>query len=410
MNTACDIAIVGGGMVGLTLAALLREQGLKLLLLDADAPPRDDLPLQPDRYQPRVSALSLASQQLLERVGAWPLMRAQRVSPYQRMVVWDGEGSGQIEFDAAAIQQPALGHIVENEVTRHALLTTLADQHGVELRWRSPVTALGSTTGGRPLLQLEDGSTVTAQLLVAADGSHSPLRQMAGFRCRQWSYRQRAIVSTVRSTQPHAATAWQCFRDGAPLALLPLSDPHHCSIVWSLPEPAADSLLASDEASFNQALTRASEARLGALELADRRYSFPLRQSHSVDYVQGALVLIGDAAHSIHPLAGQGVNLGLLDAAVLAEELGKGVARGLPLNDPLLLQRYQRRRQGENLAMMAAMEGLKRLFAADPLPLRLLRNRGLSLVDRSAPLKRWLIGRASGMAGDLPDIARAVSR
>lgn len=407
MNHQCDIAIVGGGMVGLTLASLLREQGLKLLLLDAGpAPLADDAPLQPDRYQPRVSALSLASQRILEQLDAWPLMQAQRVSAYQRMVVWDGEGSGQIEFDAAAIQQPALGHIVENEVTRRALLATLATCPDVELCWNSPVTALESTAEGTARLKLSDGSTVSAQLLVAADGSHSPLRNMAGFKSRQWSYRQRAIVTTVRSTKPHDATAWQCFRDGAPLALLPLADPHHCSIVWSLPEAAASDLLAVDEASFNQRLTSASEGRLGAIELADRRYSFALHQSHSVDYVRGQLVLIGDAAHSIHPLAGQGVNLGLLDAAVLAEELIKGVKRGLPLGDPLLLQRYQRRRQGENLTMMAAMEGLKRLFGADPLPLRLLRNRGLALVDRAGPLKAWLIARASGVSGDLPAIAR----
>jgi 2-octaprenylphenol hydroxylase len=398
-----DIIIVGAGLAGTALATALGGSPLRVALLEAQPLSLDWPALRDDvtGFDSRVSALTAASQEWLQQLGAWPLLAARRLSAYCDMRVWDGEGTGAIHFDAAAVNRPALGHIVENNLLQTALLHCLRDCHNVQVF--SPVQVVGFARADAHMsVALEDGRQLHAPLLVAADGANSRLREWAGFATREWDYGHSAIVATVVTEQPHQATAWQIFRREGPLAFLPLrgadGGQHYSSIVWSTVPDEAAALLQLSDAEFAQALGRAFEHRLGAVTAVSRRLTFPLRARYARDYVQPGIALIGDAAHTIHPLAGQGVNLGLLDAQVLAAELLRAQRRGLAPDEPSALARYQRQRKGDNLAMLAAMEGFKRLFGATDVHLRWLRNSGMNYLDRLAPLKRVLIRQAMGIA------------
>ncbi|NMY42102.1 2-octaprenyl-3-methyl-6-methoxy-1,4-benzoquinol hydroxylase [Pseudomonas sp. WS 5013] len=401
-----DLIIVGAGMVGSALALALEHSGLEILVVDGG--PLSVRPFAAEgTFEPRVSALSAASQRILERLGVWDGIAARRVSPYRDMRVWDGSGTGSVHFSAASVHAEVLGHIVENRVVQDALLDRLHD---------SQIGLLGSArleqlrrSGDGWLLTLADGRELRAPLLVAADGANSAVRRLAGCATREWDYLHHAIVTSVRCERPHQATAWQRFTDDGPLAFLPLArqgDEHWCSIVWSTVPAEAERLMALDDEAFRHELGKAFEWRLGQVTAVDPRICIPLRQRHAKRYVESGLALIGDAAHSIHPLAGQGVNLGFLDAAVLAEVLLHALQRGEQANDVRVLSRYERRRMPHNLAMMAAMEGFERLFQADPLPLRLLRNSGLNWVDELPDAKALFVRRALGLAGDLPALAQ----
>ncbi|TLX58893.1 2-octaprenyl-3-methyl-6-methoxy-1,4-benzoquinol hydroxylase [Stutzerimonas nosocomialis] len=403
-----DLIIVGAGMVGSTLALALEGTGLDIVVVDGG--PLEVSPFDAQApFEPRVSALSAASQRILERVGAWPGIAARRASPYTDMQVWDGSGTGQVHFCAASVHAPVLGHIVENRVVQDALVERLRERGSVRLLADARLEQL-RRSGDEWLLTLEDGQQIRTPLLVAADGANSAVRRLSGCETREWDYLHHAIVTSVRCRESHRLTAWQRFTDDGPLAFLPLTrdgDTHGCSIVWSVPEREAERLMALDDAAFCQALGRAFETRLGEVEHADPRLCIPLRQRHAKRYVQQGLALIGDAAHTIHPLAGQGVNLGLLDAAVLAEVLQAALRRGEQPGDLRVLSRFERRRMPHNLSMMAAMEGFERLFQADPLPLRWLRNSGLKLVETLPGAKAMFVRQALGLSGDLPELARA---
>lgn len=402
-----DLIIVGAGMVGSTLALALEGSGRDILVLDASPLEAADFDPQ-GGFEPRVSALSAASQRIFERLGAWPGMSARRVSPYTDMHVWDGSGTGQIHFSAETVHAEVLGHIVENRVVQDALLETMQCRGGQRLLGAARLERLERTPQGWQLT-LDDGRQLNAPLLVAADGANSAVRRLARCETREWDYLHQAIVASVRCSEPHQRTAWQRFTDDGPLAFLPLErdgDQHWCSIVWSVTELEARRLMALDDAAFRAALGRAFEQRLGEVEEVDPRLCIPLRQRHAKRYVQPGLALIGDAAHTIHPLAGQGVNLGLLDAAVLAEVIEAAMARGERPEDIRVLSRFERRRMPHNLAMMAAMEGFERLFQADPLPLRWLRNTGLKAVQALPEAKALFVRQALGLSGDLPELAR----
>lgn len=401
-----DLIIVGAGMVGSALALALKDSGLNILLLDGGSmavrPFSGEAP-----FEPRVSALSMASQRLLERLQVWPGVQARRASPYAQMQVWDGSGTGSIHFSAASVHADNLGHIVENRVVQDALLEALFDSE-VGLLPNARLEQL-RRDGDDWLLQLVDGRQLRTPLLVAADGANSSVRQMAGCATREWDYLHHAIVTSVRCADAHQATAWQRFTDDGPLAFLPLrrgEDEHWCSIVWSTVPEEARRLMALDDQAFRQALGKAFEWRLGEVLEVDPRLCIPLRQRHAKRYIQAGLALIGDAAHTIHPLAGQGVNLGFLDAATLAEVLLHALRRGEALASEKTLSRFERRRMPHNLAMMAAMEGFQRLFQADPLSVRWLRNSGLNLVDGLAEAKALFVRQALGLSGDLPELAR----
>ncbi|MFP6799069.1 MAG: 2-octaprenyl-3-methyl-6-methoxy-1,4-benzoquinol hydroxylase [Pseudomonas sp.] len=401
-----DLIIVGAGMVGSALALALQDQGLEVLLVDGG--PLSVKPFDPQAaFEPRVSALSAASQRILERLGVWDGIAARRACPYGEMQVWDGSGTGQIHFSAASVHAESLGHIVENRVVQDALLERLHDS-SIGLLPGARLEQLRRSGDGW-LLSLNDGRELRAPLLIAADGANSAVRRLAGCATREWDYLHHAIVTSVRCAKPHQATAWQRFTDDGPLAFLPLAGPeceHWCSIVWSVTPTEAERLMALDDAGFRRVLGFAFEHRLGEVLHADARVCIPLRQRHAKRYVEDGLALIGDAAHSIHPLAGQGVNLGFLDVAVLAEVLLHAAQRGERLGDVKVLSRYERRRMPHNLAMMAAMEGFERLFQADPLPVRWLRNSGLNWVDELPEAKALFVRQALGLSGDLPDLAR----
>jgi 2-polyprenylphenol 6-hydroxylase len=401
-----DLIIVGAGMVGSALALALQEQGLEILLVDGG--PLSVAPFDKDAaFEPRVSALSVASQRVLERLGVWDGIVARRSGPYREMQVWDGSGTGRIHFSAASVHAEVLGHIVENRVVQDALLERLHDSN-VGLLPNARLEQMRRSGDGW-LLTLQDGRELRAPLLVAADGANSSVRRLAGCATREWDYLHHAIVTSVRCAKPHQATAWQRFTDDGPLAFLPLNGPadeHWCSIVWSITPAEAERVMGLDDAAFCAELGKAFEWRLGEVLHADRRLCIPLRQRHAKRYVEDGLALIGDAAHSIHPLAGQGVNMGFLDVAVLADVLSHALARGERLADERVLSRYERKRMPHNLAMMAAMEGFERLFQADPLPVRWLRNAGLNWVDDLPEAKALFVRQALGLSGDLPALAR----
>ncbi|MFJ4197465.1 2-octaprenyl-3-methyl-6-methoxy-1,4-benzoquinol hydroxylase [Pseudomonas sp. NPDC089534] len=402
-----DLLIVGAGMVGSALALALQGSGLEVLLLDGS--PLSVKPFDAQApFEPRVSALSAASQRILERLGAWDGIVQRRTSPYTDMHVWDGSGTGQIHFSASSVHAGVLGHIVENRVVQDALLDRL---HDCDLGLLANARLEQMRRSGDDwLLTLADGRTLRAPLVIAADGANSAVRRLTGVATREWDYMHHAIVTSVRSARPHRTTAWQRFTDHGPLAFLPLErdgQQDWCSIVWSTTPSEAERLMALEDAAFCRELERAFEGCLGEVVSADPRLCVPLRQRHAKRYVAEGLALIGDAAHTIHPLAGQGVNLGFLDAAVLAEVLLQAAGRGERLADVKTLSRYERRRMPHNLALMAAMEGFERLFQADPLPLRWLRNTGLKMVEQMPEAKAMFVRQALGLTGDLPELAKA---
>ncbi|WP_417226991.1 UbiH/UbiF/VisC/COQ6 family ubiquinone biosynthesis hydroxylase [Amphritea sp.] len=407
-----DLVIVGAGMVGLTLAALLADSGLRIRVLehrdiDAEQALTWEQSQREQGYDPRVSALTVASQQVLSVAGVWPQIEQMRLMPYRAMDVWDGEGTGHIHFDCAELHEPCLGHIVENRVTQAALLQRVAAQPNCQLSMGVALTELSEPDEqGARRLTLSNGEMLESRCVVAADGALSNTRRLAGIGMWEWDYGHHAIVTTVTTEVSNQATCWQRFTNDGPLAFLPLAEAHLSSIVWSTSPDHAKLLMELNDADFCQALERAFEGRLGRVTHTDPRAVFPLRQRHAKQYVKAGFAAIGDAAHTIHPLAGQGVNLGLMDAAALAETILEGVKDGVDWHSEYHLRRFQRARQGENLQMAATMEGFKRLFNAEgPLP-RLLRNTGMSLMNRCSPVKNHIVQQAMGLAGPLPRLAR----
>ncbi len=395
-----DILVVGGGMIGSALALGLSRQGWQVGLIEGAPAASLMAPAEPassvDDFEPRVSAISLASQRLLEELGAWPKVQVSRHCGYREMTVWDGDGTGRIHFDAAELHARSLGTIVENRNIVRALFESLSDS-SVQLLDGVRVKAWSRGQG----VELEDGRRLAARLVVGADGALSRLRQWSGLATREWDYGQQAIVCTVRTSQNHRYTAWQRFSPTGPLAFLPLlneaGDEHFCSIVWSQDTLEARRLMALETESFRKELEAAIERELGEVLAVSRRFAFPLRQRHAKDYIADGLALVGDAAHTIHPLAGQGANLGYGDVRALLEELERARELGLAPDDASVLARYQRRRKGENLTMMAAMEGFKQLFARDELPVRWLRNTGMRWLNQLAPLKNRIAAEAMGI-------------
>jgi 2-polyprenylphenol 6-hydroxylase len=399
-----DVVIAGAGLVGqaLALSLALDNPDISIVLVDP-ALARCDRWLQPltepeglDDFDLRVSALTDQSRRLFERIGAWQGIT--RLQPYTAMQVWDAEGTGAVRFDAADLHVPALGHIVENRLALAALWQQLQLCRNIEI-CAEPVRSIDAANpqGHTPVL-LESGRTLQARVLVGADGAFSRIRAWAGLPTREWDYGHSAIVATIRCQQPLEATAWQRFLPSGPLAFLPMPvDEHLASIVWSIGHDDAAALMALDDTAFLQALSAAFEYRLGRVEAVSARALFPLRQRHARRYWTPGIVLAGDAAHTIHPLAGQGVNLGFKDVEVLAEELTRAFHRGLEPGSAAVLGRYQRRREADNLATMAAMEGFKRLFASDQPLIRLLRNEGMRCFDRLLPLKQHAMIKAMGL-------------
>ncbi len=400
-QTDFDILIVGAGLVGASVACAVaagnREgQALRIGVVEAGD---KSASYQGESFDPRVVALSGASQRFLDRFGAWEEIVGARLSPYTGMRVWDSEGTAEIHFDCREVRQPCLGYIVENSVAVNAIRRCMTRFSNIQLL--CPARVVGLQRRAEVFaVELGEGRTVSAHLLIAADGADSKLRSLAGFKTREWDYGHKAIVTTVRTEKSHDFVARQCFFSHGPLAFLPLitdtGDSHYCSIVWSLEHPLAQELMALGDGDFCARLSLAFEHCLGEITTCAERFCLPLRQRHAISYVQAGIALVEDAAHTIHPLAGQGVNLGFLDAEALVEEIQRALLRQLPLSEYSILRRYQRRRMGDNLGMMGTMESFKRMFGSRDPFVRWLRNTGMRELDKLPLLKNIAVKKAIG--------------
>lgn len=384
-----DVAIVGGGVVGAACALALARQGLDVRLLEA-------APLAPwsaDRADLRAYAIAPDNVSLLDALDAWAPVRDTRAQAYRRMHVWDAGGGDPIVFDADLLARPELGWIVEHGLLVEALWRAL-ERAGVRVSCPARVSALEQSDTSATL-RLDDGTSVAARIAIAADGASSPLRQMAGIAAEAHDYAQRGVVGYVRTGRPHEATAWQRFLPTGPLALLPWVD-GSCSIVWTLPEDEAARVLALDDDAFGRAITTAFDARLGAIDPLGPRAAFRLQRQLSETQHRGRVLVIGDAAHAVHPLAGQGVNLGLRDVAALRDVVAGARRQRTEWEAPHRLARWARARRSENALAAHAFEGLNRLFSNDALPATLLRGQLLGLAGRMPPLVDLFWRRAAG--------------
>jgi 2-octaprenylphenol hydroxylase len=393
-----DVCIIGAGPVGLALACLLIRGGVTCLVADRTADPATH-----NRIDPRALALTPAARAILNECDAWSRLEPATIGGFQRMEVWDASGTGRIEFDSASLCLATLGYIVNQSDLESALRTALIDAHSNVI----PMADLERVeyAPDRIIAHGADGSQLIARLLVGADGARSRVRELAGIGFASHSYDQHALACTVQSARPHGQVARQRFLTSGPLAFLPLADPHSCGIVWSTTPEQARRLQLQDEATFRVQLAAASGHVLGDIVESGPRMVFPLQRAQAERYCRTRLALVGDAAHCVHPLAGQGANLGLLDAASLAEVLLESTRDGRDPGCLRTLRCYERWRRGENEIMIAALDGMQKLFGSGEPAMQRLRNAGLDLCDALDPVKHWLMARAMGRSGDLPAIA-----
>lgn len=389
-----DVIIVGGGMVGLALAARLAPLDLSIAVVE---PKPVQLQWPPNDIDQRVSAITRASQELFQSIGAWQHIKDSEKSAYHRMVVWDGESSrGEIEFDAGLIAEPNLGHIIENRVLRRALFQTVEAQRNID--WLCPQKCQSVEYHEECAeLTLGSGESIKSRLLVAADGAFSWLRKASGIGQKQQAYGHKAIVCTIRTDESHQSTAWQRFDHDGPLAFLPLADDHTCSIVWSVKEACAGELLQLPAEEFAERLSQRFEHRLGKVSLCSDVVAFPLFERTTEQMVAERLALIGDAAHTIHPLAGQGVNLGFADAVELAKKIENSLQRDADIGAQHRLRPFERARKADTKAMQLAMMGFKRLFEQELPAIQMARSYGLALTNHHPLLKQKLIRQAMGI-------------
>ncbi|WP_394228727.1 FAD-dependent oxidoreductase [Pseudoalteromonas spongiae] len=379
--------VVGGGCIGLSAALGLANLGKKVLLIDAGKPAQVDS----DEFGLRVSAISKASQALFEKLGIWQGIEAQRLAAYTNMDVRDKDSIGRIHFASNELDLSELGHIVENEVIRQALITQCEKNDNLEILFETPYSSIHQTDE-QVLVTLASGEPVMAELLIACDGANSAIRSQFKMPITFWDYDHHAIVATVKSQVPHANTARQVFLPTGPLAFLPLPEQNTHSIVWSTSPEHAKQLVAMEEGEFNKALTAAFDSELGLCRVNSQRLSFPLKMRYARKWVENRVILMGDAAHTIHPLAGLGMNLGLKDVAKLlqlvADDQSSVFANGK------LLRQYEMARKADAQTHIAMMQGLKELFEGSNPVKKLIRGIGLNVVDAAKPIKHLFAEKA----------------
>jgi 2-octaprenyl-3-methyl-6-methoxy-1,4-benzoquinol hydroxylase len=388
-----DVAVSGGGVVGAACALALARAGLEVALVEGTSPS----PWQRERPDLRVYAFAADNAALLQDLGIWNSVRDARAHPYRRMRVWDAAGGGELAFDADAFGRSELGWIVEHGLLLDRLWAVLPGA-GVRVHCPARVAALEQADAGTDgvRLQLDDGTRLQARIAIAADGAQSTLRALAGLEVDRHDYAQRGVVAYVATERPHEDTAWQRFLPGGPLAFLPCAD-GSSSIVWTLPDADAGRMLALDDDAFGRALTQAFDARLGAVRAMSPRAAFPLRRQLVRDYVAGRVLVLGDAAHVVHPLAGQGVNLGLRDVAALRDGILAAQRARRDWDAPSLLSRWARARKSENVLAAHAFDGINRLYGSDGMAATLLRGPLLGLASRLPPVAQRLWRRAAGL-------------
>lgn len=393
-----DVVIAGGGMVGLAVACGLQGSRLRVAVLEQNVPDQGG---GDTASAVRVSAINAASERLLEHLGVWPAIQAQHVAGYHSLEVWERDSFGHITFNEVPLGAQYLGYIIENKVINQALRQQAERQNNITLL--APARLQQVVFGdSEAFVTLDNGDMMSTRLLVAADGANSWLRNKADIPLTFWDYEHHALVATVRTEQAHGQVARQVFHGHGILAFLPLADPHLCSIVWSLPPQDAHRLQTVADTVFNQQLAMAFDMRLGCCHQVSERYVFPLMARYARQFAAHRLVLAGDAAHTIHPLAGQGVNLGFMDAACLTGELKRLHQQGKDIGEHLYLRRYERSRKYHAAKMLAGMQGFRTLFAGQNPVKKLVRDMGLMLTDNLPALKSQLLKEAMGL-NDLPD-------
>jgi 2-octaprenyl-6-methoxyphenol hydroxylase len=399
-----DILVSGGGMVGLPLGLALAQGGLKVVIADA-APPAQVLAPE---FDGRVSALAYASVRMLSALGVWEDLKP-HAQPIREILVTDGQPGKpaspfSLHFDAQEVGAQALGHIAENRHIRRCLHAAVARQGNLELLAPASVKSL-TVEAGSAVARLANGEEISAALVVAADGRDSPLRAQMGVQVIGWSYPQTGIVATVEHERPHNGVAYEHFLPSGPFAILPMTG-NRSSLVWTEDKKKAPGLLALDEDGFNAELARRFGSHLGKTKSAGPRWSYPLSFHLARDFVRPRFALAGDCAHGIHPIAGQGLNLGLKDAAALAEVLLDAGRLGRDIGALDTLKRYERWRRFDSFALAASTDALNRLFSNDIAPLRHLRDLGLGIVDSIGPARRFFMRHAGGDIGKLPRLMR----
>lgn len=398
-ETRVELIVVGGGLVGLTLGIACAEAGIEVAVIDRE----DPATMLAEPFDGRTTAIAHGSQQVLQGIGLWPLLAAE-AEPILEIRVADGGSPLFLHYDHSDIGDQPLGYIVENRVLRRALMTRAAElpslRHLAPLAVERVERALSGATA-----HLADGSMLRGELVAACDGRHSPLRRAAGIETLEWTYPQISIVCTVRHEKPHLGIAVEHFLPAGPFAILPMTG-NRSSIVWTERAELAPRLLALDATAFAAELGRRFGDFLGALEVVGPRFSYALSLLHAERYAASRLALVGDAAHVIHPIAGQGLNLGIRDVAALAELVVDARRLGLDIADQGVLERYERWRRFDNIMLAAVTDSLNRLFSNAVPPVKLARDLGLAMVDRLPPVKRLLMRHAMGVVGDLPRLVR----
>ncbi len=403
-----DVTVVGGGMIGLACACLFAREGFQVVVVDAGLPPSRNA----SDVVGRVSALNCSTQHILMHVDVWESIQGGQCTPYQTMRVWDSDSTAQIQFEAQEEGVPTLGHIVENSLVTASMLDRLRQNYHADLRYGEQVIRLESgKSGNEPTirLDLEGGKRITSRLVVAADGAKSTLRTLAGIDWVEQDFHQDAVVATLEISRSHHQTAYQVFTPQGPIAMLPLMG-QYCSLVWSRDRDDTDDLLALETHEFCRRLEQYFQPDLGFLRLIGDRRRFPLASQHAKTYHHSRLVLVGDAAHSIHPLAGQGANLGMLDAAALVETVAAARDAGKSIGNHSVLRRYERWRWGHNSMAIQVMKGFKNLFGSRLPALRISRAAAFRIAGNVRPLKHSLVQYALGIRGDLPKACYPINK
>lgn len=396
------VAIAGAGLIGRTLANLLSRNGIATILIDTARPLPASAEASPD---PRTLAITPASANILASIHIWQRLPRERIGTFSQMHVWDETTGSEIRFDSAEICEPALGYIVEQQLLEQQLEQACTYLPDCTVIRHCQIASIVNREA-EVELELTNGDRIQADLLVAADGSHSPVRKLAGLDGARHDYHQQAITCTVTSRLAHDHVARQRFLSNGPLAFLPLADPHRCGIVWSTTPEQARELLAMAEPEFCLTLQQAFEHRLGEITSCGKRSGFDLYRANAPAYIADRLVLVGDAAHTVHPLAGQGANMGLLDVAVLADLILKARAKQRTIYSRQLLRRYERWRRTDNQCMQLALDGIKTVFASRNNALVNLRRFGLDTVNSIPWIKSAIMHHAMGLEGDLPATAK----
>lgn len=405
MQTLQKVIVIGGGVVGLTQALALGQAGLAVTLIAASAAPQQWQPDLPDAW---VSALNPATQRILTRLGVWQQVPQESRAQLQGLKVWDQLGGGAIEFAGDHSNTGCLGHVVANRAVVSALWQAVKQCPRITALWSMSAATL-AVANQQAALTLEDGQVVTADLIIGADGANSWLRQQLAIDVSCKNYQQAALIATVASEREHGNVGWQVFLPSGPLAYLPLHHPKQGALVWSAHQEEVMRLQRLAPSQFSQELSHHFGEHLGSIELRDELRQFELSARHASHYVKPRVALVGDAAHTIHPLAGQGANLGIMDAACLTDVLLRAQRRGRDLGTIATLRRYERWRRGDNACLLAAMTALNTVFSNSNPVLAGARSTALSLANRLVPLKKAIIHQASGWRGELPSLLSCVS-